>query len=64
MTELISRLKTAFAEFASTVKREEGQGLVEYALILVLVSIVAIAALTALGTNVSNILQSVANHLS
>jgi pilus assembly protein Flp/PilA len=44
--------------------REEGQGLVEYALILVLVSIVAIAALAALGTNVSNILQSVANHLT
>jgi pilus assembly protein Flp/PilA len=46
------------------VRREEGQGLVEYALILVLVSIVAIAALAALGTNVSNILQSIANHLS
>ena len=44
--------------------REEGQGLVEYALILVLVSIVAIAALTALGTNVSGILQSIANHLA
>ena len=64
MTELISKLKTAFAEFSSTVKREEGQGLVEYALILVLVSIVAIAALAALGTNVKNILQSVANHLA
>jgi pilus assembly protein Flp/PilA len=64
MTELISKLKTAFAEFRSTVKREDGQGLVEYALILVLVSIVAIAALAALGTNVKNILQSVANHLA
>lgn len=29
--------------------REEGQGLVEYALIIVLVAIIAIAALTALG---------------
>jgi len=32
--------------------REEGQGLVEYALILVLIAVVVIAALTALGTQV------------
>ena len=43
---------------------EEGQGLVEYALILVLVSVVAIGALAAIGTNVSNVLQTVANHLN
>jgi pilus assembly protein Flp/PilA len=55
---------TRFLQLLSQLDREEGQGLVEYALILVLVSIVAIAALAALGTNVSNILQSVANHLS
>jgi len=45
-------------------EREEGQGLVEYALILVLVSIVAIGALAAIGTNVTNVLQTVANHLN
>ncbi len=38
--------------------------MVEYALILVLVSIVAIGALAAIGTNVSNVLQTVANHLN
>ena len=43
---------------------EEGQGLVEYALILVLVSVVAIGALAAIGTNVTNVLQTVANHLN
>ena len=43
---------------------EEGQGLVEYALILVLVSIVAIGALAAIGTSVTNVLQTVANHLN
>ena len=32
--------------------REEGQGMVEYALILVLVSVVAILALTGVGENV------------
>ena len=56
--------KSIVRQVEALATREEGQGLVEYALILVLVSIVAIAALTALGTNVSNILQSVANHLS
>jgi pilus assembly protein Flp/PilA len=43
---------------------EAGQGLVEYALILVLVSIVAIGALTAIGANVTSVLQNVANHLN
>jgi pilus assembly protein Flp/PilA len=53
MLELISNLQN----------REEGQALVEYALILALVSIAAITALTLVGTNVTNILNSVANHL-
>jgi pilus assembly protein Flp/PilA len=43
---------------------EEGQGLVEYALILALVSVVAIAALTALGTNISTLLQGVADTIA
>ena len=35
--------------------REEGQGLVEYALILVLVTIVVIAILTLLGPIIGNV---------
>ena len=35
--------------------REEGQGLVEYALILVLVAIVVIAILTIMGPAIGNI---------
>ena len=41
--------------------REEGQALVEYALILALVSVVAIGSLTLLGTNVDGILDQIAN---
>ena len=41
--------------------RVEGQGLVEYALILVLIAIVAIAALLFLGGQVSEILSNVGN---
>jgi len=41
------------------VRREEGQGLAEYALILALIAIVAIIALIFLGTQVSGILSTV-----
>jgi pilus assembly protein Flp/PilA len=43
--------------------REEGQALVEYALILSLIAVVCIAALTLLGGNVSNILNTIAGSL-
>jgi pilus assembly protein Flp/PilA len=57
MSELLLKLKTFW-------NREEGQGLVEYALILVLVSIVAIGALGLIGTNVNTVLNTVANALN
>ena len=44
--------------------REEGQGLVEYALIIVLVAIVVIVALTALGGQVTSVFESITNTLS
>ena len=43
--------------------REEGQGLVEYALILVLVAIVVIAILTLLGPQIANIFSQVTSGL-
>lgn len=42
---------------------ERGQALAEYGLILALVAVVAVAALTLLGTNVSQNLQDVADEL-
>ena len=44
-------------------QNEEGQGLVEYALIIVLVSIAVIVALTALGTNVSSVFDKIVTKL-
>jgi Flp pilus assembly pilin Flp len=41
------------------VRTDEGQALVEYALILFLIALVSIAVLSALGTQVSGVLQSV-----
>jgi pilus assembly protein Flp/PilA len=43
--------------------RQEGQGLVEYALILVLISVVAIATMGPLGTAVSGIFTTVKGSL-
>jgi pilus assembly protein Flp/PilA len=40
--------------------RQEGQALVEYTLIIALVSVVAIGALTVLGTNIEAVLNEVA----
>lgn len=43
---------------------EEAQGLVEYALILVLVAIVVIAILALLGPQIANIFSQVTNGLT
>ena len=43
--------------------KEKGQGLVEYALILVLIAIVVILVLTALGTQVSTVFQQIVDAL-
>jgi pilus assembly protein Flp/PilA len=44
--------------------REEGQGLVEYALILVLVSIAVIIILTLLGGTVGNVFSRIQEELA
>ncbi len=44
--------------------KERGQGLVEYALILVLVAIVVIAALMVLGPIIGNVFSAVNNSLT
>jgi len=43
--------------------REEGQALVEYALILALVAVAAVGALTLLGTSISSMLSGIAGSL-
>ncbi len=42
---------------------ETGQGLVEYSLILVFIAIVAVLAVTFLGSNISQAISSIANQL-
>lgn len=43
--------------------REEGQGLVEYALILVLVAVVVIVVLSLLGPAIGNVFSNIINAL-
>ena len=49
--------------WARMVREEEGQGLAEYAIILVFIALVAIAALTFLGSDISKILSQIASTL-
>ena len=51
------------ALITSFVRDEEGQGLAEYALILALIAVVAIIALIFLGTQVSGVLNDVADSI-
>lgn len=44
-------------------KNEEGQGMVEYGLIIALVAVVVIAALTLIGTNVRGKFQEIVTGL-
>jgi pilus assembly protein Flp/PilA len=56
MLNLYLRLRALLAQ-------EEGQDLAEYALLLALIAIVAVAAVTLLGTNVQAIFNNIAAQL-
>ncbi len=45
-------------------KIERGQGMVEYALIIVLIAIVVVAALTLFGTELSTVYSSIAHNIA
>ena len=61
MVELLNR---AFSRAYALRNREEGQAMVEYALILGLVSVVAIGTLATIGTDVNNIFDNIETHLA
>jgi len=54
MNKMIIAMYVRVMECINTLKSERGQGIVEYALILVLIAIVAIAAMKTVGGNVNN----------
>ena len=64
MVHLQTRVLGAYLALRSRLDREEGQALVEYALILALIAVLSIAVLQALGVNVSRIFDKVNTQLS
>jgi Flp pilus assembly pilin Flp len=56
--------RRVLAALAVRARNEEGQALVEYALILGLISVVSIALLSAVGTDVSQLLSKVESALA
>ncbi len=59
-TWVIVRMQNAYVGLR---EREEGQALVEYALILALVSLAAVVALTTLGTKITGVFNSINSKL-
>jgi pilus assembly protein Flp/PilA len=53
----------ALGKLQQLLRRQEGQGMVEYALILVLVSIVVILILTTLGGTLKNVFSDIVSGL-
>ena len=64
MLLLQSKIHGAYLALRDRLEREEGQALVEYALILALIAVLSIAVLQALGINVSRIFNKVNTQLS
>ena len=52
-----------FKKFQSFLKKEEGQALAEYGLILALIAVVCVAALALMGTNINTTLTTIAGSL-
>lgn len=64
MSKLIDSLRRSLTRFAEALQREvDGQGLVEYALILVLVVLVAFVVIYWLGPWVGNTFSNIVNFL-
>jgi pilus assembly protein Flp/PilA len=61
LSHLTSLLTAARSKLAAD--REEGQGMVEYALILVLIAVVVIVILAVVGAQVSNVFSNVSGGL-
>ena len=64
MLQLMNRMACCVADRRNRVLSQRGQGLVEYGLILVLVSIAVVVALTALSGQLNTLFNTIKNDLS
>jgi pilus assembly protein Flp/PilA len=63
MPALHMYLASQLARLQSRVRSQRGQGMVEYGLILVLVSLVVVVALLAVGSQISTIFNTIVTKL-
>jgi pilus assembly protein Flp/PilA len=56
-------LRTRIASIARVLRSDKGQGMVEYALILVLIAVVVIVVLIVLGNQVQNVFCNISGGL-
>jgi pilus assembly protein Flp/PilA len=64
MVEVMNRIAWHLADRRNHVLGQRGQGLVEYGLILVLVSIAVVVALTALSGQLNTVFDTIKNNLT
>jgi Flp pilus assembly pilin Flp len=60
---IVGRLILGALDLRRTAARQEGQALIEYALIISLIAVVAIATLQMTGTNVKGVLNKIAGEV-
>lgn len=53
-----------FVRATTALKRDEGAGLAEYALLLVLIAVVCVGAITTLGTTIQGVFQNISGSLN
>ena len=63
MLRLYVGISRVYAALQNRLEREEGQAMIEYALILALISVVAIGVLEIIGVNVTGVLGRIGNDL-
>jgi pilus assembly protein Flp/PilA len=63
MQFMMTLLTADLGSVLARMRREEGQGLAEYALILAFIAVVAVVALIFLGPKISGLLSSIGNDL-
>ena len=61
---MFTKMMITLNAYVAGLQKEEGQGLAEYALIIVLVSIAVVLALTAVGDEINGVFTTITTELS
>ena len=64
MNSVAGRARAVLEALSRRLREDRGQGMVEYALILVLIAVVVIVILSVVGQQVNNVFSNVSNGLN